>query len=273
MQRKKLDLLLLIAIAFMNVVFVCLLPNSLSFIRVVLALLLVFLAPGYALTEVLFYGGPPDSIYRYRFVLSLGLNLTLDVVSGIILNLLPTGLQATSWVICLSVLTIVFSLAAMYRRRKSPGEGIKQPLFPFSIRRDILLGVSLVIAVAIVFLSIQFSVINVVQQPHPGFTQLWMLPSSHAAENCAVDLSIQSFEVNSVTYRVSMYVDGNQVNIWSSVVLAPQEQWNRQVPLSVALTNSIFVKVLLYRLDKPEAAYREVHLTLHGVSKTQGCTT
>src|SRR5690242_14412534 len=122
MRHKNLDLLLITAIAYINILWVWLLPNSLPFMRVVLALLLVFLAPGYALTEALFYGGPPDSVYRYRFILSLGSSLALDGVSGIILNLLPTGLRAIPWAICISILTLAFSLLAMYRRRRSsPG--------------------------------------------------------------------------------------------------------------------------------------------------------
>lgn len=245
-------------------------PNHLPVIGIILALPLVFFFPGYALIETLF---PRQSFDRvYYFVLSLGLSLVIDILGGFILNMVPGGLQAKSWAVFLGALTAFFSLLAVFLHRKRPVDEIQAPKNRLALHEYILLGLSIVV----VILSLQYSVTDAIQQPRPGFTQLWIFPSSHAQQTCAIDLGMQSFEANSVTYKVSVLVNGVQVKRWSTVVLAPQEKWDHQVPISVVLNSSMFVKAVLYRLDKPGVVYREVHLTLRRASQTgqtQGCTT
>ena len=71
MRLKNLDLMLSTALVFMNVVWVWLPISHPSAIGVVLALPLVFLLPGYTLTEALFYKRPFGALYR--FIFSLGI--------------------------------------------------------------------------------------------------------------------------------------------------------------------------------------------------------
>lgn len=258
MRLKNLDLILIVTIALMDVVWV-LLPSHPSVVGIVLALPLVFLLPGYTLTEALFYKRPFDGIYR--FIFSLGLSLAIDILSGFILNIFPTGLRAMSWAVFLGLLTVVFSLLVAYLRRGSSIGWIRLPKFGFGIHEYILLGLSIVVTI----LSIEYSAIEVVQQLHPDLTQLWMLPSTQADNNCAVRLGIHSFEPTAVTYRITMTVNGIQGNVWPSIVLAPQEKWDRLVPIPSRSTSSIYVEVRLYKSDKPRAPYHEVHITLNGL--------
>ncbi len=268
MHLKHPDLILIVAIAIENIIW-ALLPNYLPIISFVLALPLVFLLPGYALTEALFHRRSLNDIYRHRFILSLGLSLTIDILSGFILNLFPMGLGAVSWALCLGVLTVAFSLLAAYRRGQSSTTGILLPRFHVGIHRYVLVGLCLIAAVAVTVLAIQFSAASEAQQPHPGFTQLWMLPSPQSGNNCAVRLGVQSFEATSVTYLVIMTANGAQVNTWPSVVLAPQEKWSHIVTIAPASTNSVYVEVVLYRSDNPGTVYREVHMTLSNAGKSK----
>src|SRR5947207_8640920 len=169
MRQIHLDLILIVTISIMNVIW-ALLPSHPPVIGIVLALPLVFLLPGYTLTEALFNNRSFDGIYR--FILSVGLSLAIDILSGFVLNIFPAGLRAISWAVILGLLTTVFSLLVAYRRLRPSIDKVRLPKFRFSIREYTLVGLSIIV----VILSIQYSANSVAQQPHPGFTQLWMLP-------------------------------------------------------------------------------------------------
>src|SRR5689334_1821085 len=134
MQRKNLDLSIALFIAAVNVGWTLIPdhPSYLTIVGIILALPLVFVLPGYTLTEALFKRTTnADALIRQpalqlerpfktsdRLIIGLGLSLALVILSGFILNMLPTGLQALSWVVFLAVQTTLFALIAGYRRRK-----------------------------------------------------------------------------------------------------------------------------------------------------------
>jgi len=263
MRLKHLDLNLIVTIVTANIIW-ALLPSHPPVIGIVLALPLVFLLPGYTLTEVLSHKRSVDG--TYRFILSLGLSLSMDVLSGFILNILPLGLQEISWVVFLGMLTMVFTLLVAYLRKGSSIDAMQLPKFRFRKHEYILIGLSLIVTI----LSLRYSAISVAQQPHPGFTQLWILPSTQTDNTCAIELGVHSFETTPVKYRITMTANSVQVNIWSSVDLAPQEEWNRLVPVSPISANNVNVEVRLYKSDKPEIIYREVHMTLNVLRESTG---
>jgi uncharacterized membrane protein len=256
MHYKNLDLIAVVTIAVLNVVWV-LLHSSAPVVGIILAFPLALVLPGYTLTEVLFRKRSLNA--PERLVLSLGLSLAIDVLSGLFLNVLPVGLQATSWAVLLGLLTVVFSLLAVYLRRGVPASGTQPLRFRLSIYQGILFG----LAISVAILSFVYIDVGVIQQPHPGFTQLWMLPEVQAGKSCDVRLGVRSFESTSVTYRITMTMNGAPVITWPSVVLAPQEEWDRLVPMPPTAAEEVYIEGQLYRLDKPAAVYREVHVTLH----------
>src|SRR5260370_189481 len=114
MHHKNLDIIVGVIVAVLNVVWV-LLHSSVPVVGIILALPLVLVLPGYTLTEVLFRKRSLNA--PERLVLSLGLSLAIDVLSGLFLNVLLVGLQATSWAVLLGLLTVGFSLLAPSLRR------------------------------------------------------------------------------------------------------------------------------------------------------------
>ena len=66
----------------------------------------------------------------------------------------------------------------------------------------------------------------------------------------------------SVTYRIVVTINGSQVAVWPSVVLAPQNDWDQLIPTQPEETNTLYIKAQIYRADKPSMVYREVHMTL-----------
>jgi uncharacterized membrane protein len=256
MRLKNHDLIIAVTIVAMNVIW-ALLAIHLPVIGIILALPLVFILPGYTLTEALF--GRRALHASHRLLLSLGLSLAIVILSGFILNFFPVGLQAISWAIFLGILTTTFSLLVAYLRRRNPANGIQLPELRFRLHEYILFG----LAITVMVLTIQYSAISLAQQPHSGFTELWLLPSAHIDNRCTVRLGVHSFESTQVTYSIAMTVNGTQVHNWSSIALAPQKEWTQVVTLAPESIDNLHVAVLLYRLDRPEVAYRKAGLTLY----------
>lgn len=261
MRLRNLDLIVTAIIAVLNVGW-ALLSSRVPVIGIFLALPLVFVLPGYILTELMFHKRSLDVSHRLLF--SLGLSLAIDILGGLILNLLPAGLHGTSWAVLLGLLTMVFSLPVAYLRRGAGMNGARPLRVRLSIFGFILFGLATVIAV----FSILSAAFGAAQQPRPGFTQLWMLPAAQTRKGCSVRLGVRSFESTPVTYRIEMTKGGAGGTTWSPVVLAPQQEWVQLVPILPGATGNVAVEVKLYRVDKPQTVYREVNLTLHSCPTT-----
>jgi uncharacterized membrane protein len=278
MQRKNLDLSIILLIAAINVGW-ALLPDHpayLNVIGIILALPLVFVVPGYALTEALFKRSTnaTEALIRQpalqlerpfkasdRLIIGLGLSLALVILSGFILNMLPTGLQALSWVVFLSVQAVIYALIAAYRRRQIavPEQSMNSasPRFRITFNDCLLLGLAIVVTIG----SFSYATIIAEQQQHPGFTQLWMMPSPQSNKSCAILIGVHSNEASPTTYRIVMTINGVSAAAWSPVALTPQEDWNQLVPVKPA-GNTMDVEVRLYRTEKPDQIYRNTHMTL-----------
>src|SRR5207249_3376625 len=132
-------LIVTITLAVMNVIW-ALLPSRIPIVGIVLALPLVFVLPGYTLTEILFHKRSLD--ISHRLVLSLGLSLAIDILGGFMLNLLPGGLQAISWAVLLGLFTAVCSLFVVYLRRGAGVNRVRPIRFRFTLYPWILFGLA-----------------------------------------------------------------------------------------------------------------------------------
>src|SRR5450759_1505314 len=110
MRFKNLDLIAAILVVAINVGWT-LIPNRPLVMGIIFALPLIFVLPGYTLTQTLFCERssapyPSSNLIRRpglniehpigtadHIILSLGLSMAIDVVAGFILNVLPIGLQ------------------------------------------------------------------------------------------------------------------------------------------------------------------------------------
>lgn len=246
-------------------------------VGMMLAVPLVFILPGYTLTQALFCRQPADPLSTSsndlilqprlkigqpfstmdHMILSLGMSLVIDVVTGLLLNVTPMGLQWQSWMLSLGLVTAVFALLAVGLRRRQPRKKKGGAGWHITLKECALLGLALVVATVALWLSIIRP-----PQPQPSFIQFWMLPSTQANKSCAVLIGVQSFESSPVTYRIQVTINGTQVDSWPSIMLATQQEWNRLVPVS-RIGGGAVVDARLYRLDQPGVIYREVHVTLH----------
>jgi uncharacterized membrane protein len=280
MRLKSLDLFLALGIAVANVVWAMLSisagPSSPSLIGIVLAMPLVFLIPGYMITETLFPGRALEPVQQLVFALAL--SIAVAIFGGFALNQFPEGLRILPWTIWLGAFTTIFTLLAYVRRQRQPrqseprgprnrpqGTGARVPFATF-----VLFGMAALVAV----LSVLYSVVGAEQQPHPGFTSLWVVPATEAGNTCAVSIGVQSSELAPLTYRIVVTTNKDQSTPWQPFSLVPQQQWAQLEPITVGNNTSVLVVVQLYRLDQPSKAYRNVSLTLYVANKgaTKQCT-
>lgn len=277
MRHKNLDLLLVLSIAVGNVAWVLLstyrYPNLASFtvISTILALPLVFITPGYAIIETLFPHRALETLQRWTFILAV--SLALAILSGFLLNQFPAGLRPLPWATWLALITAFFTLLASLRRGSPlapvPPAGAGQPRSTrVRISEIALLG----IATLVIVLSVVYSVLGAQRQPHPGFTNLWIVPTTQAGNTCAVSVGMQSFERAPLTYRVVITTNNVQTASWDRISLAPDQQWQQTKILPVGNTvPALVVLVQVYRLDQPQTVYRHVDVTLY-VTTPQGST-
>lgn len=265
MRFKNLDLISTLLIALLNMLWL-LLPNISPIVRSVFGLPLVLILPGYALAEVLFY--KRSLTPAHRLVISLGLSLTIDIVGGFILNILPGGLRTLSWGLLLGMFTVLFSLLAIPLRLRMSARRVPIVKVRVTFSQYLLLGLATVILIG----ALSYNTINTAQMPHSGFTQLWMLPSIQSGKSCSVQLGIQNLEATTVTYRASMTINGEPVTTWSSIRLTPQQKWQHTISITPQPTDNLSVEVQLYRLDTPQLVYRKANVTFSNAKEGDGPT-
>lgn len=264
MRLKNSDLLVTIGIAALNVVW-ALLPTHIPVVGIVLALPMIFFIPGYTLTEILGHKRVLDTLHR--ILLSLGLSIALDIISGFLLNVLPLGLRTLSWVLLLGCLTLLLTLIVLYLRRGVTRTApiMQAPRIYFILRGSAVFS----LAIILVVVTLIYATNGVTKQPHSGFTQLWMLPPTQASQNCVVHLGVRSFEVAPVSYHAVLSVNAVREVVWPSITLAPNQTWEQPILVPAVAPHPVAIDVKLYKGNSSTSVYRQVHVTLHFMSKNK----
>jgi hypothetical protein len=216
-------------------------------LRVTLGLLLVALAPGYA---VMLAACPGPSIAgTERLVLSVGVSMTLSVLGGLLLNWTPWGLQPESWVALLSGVTLLAAVVAVARqrqlrattqvgRRPAPSRG------GFGVGGVCLLT----LAVTIVSATILLARVSAATRTDAGFSDLWMLPAGNATTP-SIRLGVRSQEEADTSFRLRLDIDGAPAMAWQLTELAPGETWEATVELPPGAGGATAVEARLYRAE------------------------
>jgi hypothetical protein len=260
MQLKHTDLSAALAISIASILCV-LLPIDLPWLKTIFAIPLIFVLPGYLLTELLFYWRKIAP--SHRLLLTIGLSIVLVIVSGLLLNILPIGLQSVSWVVCLSLITIAEVIVVAVRR-----VGVGNGEIKITLLHVYEYGL-FALAVGGVIFALLYAREGMAQQPHPGFTQFWMVPAGGSA--CAVKLGMHSFEPEQIAYSVSVAANDVPIPAQFPDTLKAGEQVERTLELPANMHEEMVnVRAWLYRLDRPGEAYRSVNITLH--QRALGCT-
>lgn len=113
----KIDLLAASLLSFLATIFINISPLNEMSIRIIYAILIIFLIPGYCFIALLF---PRRSDLKEieRFILSVVFSIVITVFTGILLSITGWLLRPTSLSIALMIITILFSLGAYISRMK-----------------------------------------------------------------------------------------------------------------------------------------------------------
>lgn len=266
MKQRAVDtnILVVIILTIVAVVLVFIIPPAWLPLRI-LALPLAFVLPGYALMSALFPGKPFGNAERLIF--TLGISLSIVILSGLVLNITPFGLQARSWAVFLGVITLGACAVAILRKRKQEEVPERRSGFKdisFSFRQAVLLG----IAALIVGGAFAVSIVGAQQQAQSGFTQLWMLPASTTSKvNNSVNLGVSNKESTPLQYHLAVDINGKVIKDWPAIDLSPNQQWKFTLVLQKSLlatsaATPAKIEALLYKTNDPKTIYRHVVLWL-----------
>jgi uncharacterized membrane protein len=264
MYRRNLDILIVSILGLVPLGLVLLGVNDVAG-RLVFALLLTFLLPGYALQAAMIT--TPTLGKAERLLLSLGLSLAVAILGGFILNLTAWGLRTSSWAVWLGAITVAGCLAAMVRRHgiraaSRPGppqfHGFAQ-LVPLG-----LAGLMVIAAVVIVVRSVMLASDFAARYPALEVVQLWALPETVNGQ-ITLHVGIATRQAETATYRLRLQQGGQLLREWPTITLSAGEQWEIRVTLPGNLTDAVPVDALLYRQGAP-VAYRHVQVWLNANS-------
>jgi len=216
-------------------------------LRVLLTIPLAFILPGYTLVAAIY--GQRTLATEIHIVFAIALSVSMIALGGLLLNFTDAGLNTTSWLIYLSVLTLVASGLALLRRQRSNSFTSPDFSLNFSWSQAAMCGMAVVLA----FVAIRTARIGIDAQPRESFTELWMLPPTQDE----VQIGIQNEEGILTSYRLVVRSGDDVLAEWNNVELKPGEQWQEQF----SAAGQPNIEASLYRTFEPDTVYRTVALS------------
>jgi len=223
--------------------------------RVVVAIPLLMVLPGYALCAAIF---ARHRLGRAHVVLlSLGLSLACTAVGSVFLGAVSVDLR--SWVWILLPLCVLWTGCGVAFVRRTPASAAGFiPFRPFQVRpRDailLLLGASIA-AAAVAFGRTPLSAKNV-----EGYTAFWIAPPS-AEQSGDLRVGVASSELRDQTYRIVVKQGERFLYERQTLRLAPGESWTTTIP-APKISHTGAVTARLYRSQRPGEVYRLVRVWL-----------
>jgi Protein of unknown function (DUF1616) len=203
--------------------------------------------PGYCLSRALF---PRRLDTPEQLMLTGGLSLASLAVGGLVLGLLPGGLNGASWAMYILVLIGVSAAVAAWRRSRNPEHSGTRGSINSTVA--IRQGAMLVGAAFIAAAGLLVARSPVPESAAQGYTLLWAVPNS-ADNPSAVSVGVRSFEPSLLGYHLKV-VSGDQVLQDIALSLQPVDEWRAEVALPA--DSPAVYDFLLYRDDTPSAVYR-----------------
>jgi uncharacterized membrane protein len=254
MFRKSLDLFLLVAFSSLALGFAFAGMNQ-SVLRLVFGLPMALFAPGYALTTA--FLPSLTQAFPNRLMYAIGLSLAITILTGLLLNLTHDGLTGTLFMGVLGSISLSAGIIALIRRWQEIRDGDETPL-PI-IRLSASHTALFAAAALLVFGALAVTRTAVMDEAHPGFTQLWLTPFYPSSEQY-VEIGLHSVENTLVEYRIEFRIGEHVITEWSPVSLQPDGLWQKVIHIAEKPQRGERAEVVVYKLDDPDTVYR--HATL-----------
>jgi hypothetical protein len=227
--------------------------TPLGALRVVFAVPLALILPGYAITAAAFRSRLPA--WPERLPLTLGVSLACLALSSLVLNFVPGGLHGFSWALLL-VLVVLLSCRAAARRR-GPARHEPPALSQLKPSRATLvlgLGALTMVAAALILAQLTFDNDRV-----SGYTQLWIAPPKSSEDSARI--GVTSEQQLTRNYRLVIEVEGARSPLVETFELGPSDTRLVTIPSSSA-DSPVGIEAKLYLRSDPEKVYRRVSTLL-----------
>lgn len=266
-MRGQRDLLAVCAAAVVSVLVVALVPWEPA--RVVAVLPFAVFLPGYSIVAAAFGSKKLDPQRTGVLVLMCGL-ATL-CIGGVLLDLVPGGIDDLGWTVLLLVVTFAAAIVAAVRRagdRTADGQGGGDPPRRWTARLRVRPIDSIVGAVAI---AAAVAALVLAYTPLPahsaeGFTSLWVLPGDTSSRT-TVRVGVASDEQEKQQYVLRVRAGSDAQAATYDLTLSPGTE--RVFDLSVQLepNGPTRVAATLSFRSKPQEVYRRVLTWLRPVGE------
>jgi hypothetical protein len=253
-MRGHRDLSLLVAVTLVCAVGSLLTP--LGPVRVVFAVPLALILPGYALTAAAFGSRRPGRLEWLP--LTLGVSLACLALGGLLLNYAPGGIGGLAWTVLL-VLVVLCSCVVAARRR---GRARHKPrstarLRPSAATAILGVGCLALVTAALILAQATFEADHV-----DGYTQLWIVPP--APTDVSARIGVTSEQQQSRAYRLVIEVEDRSSHMVRSFELQPS-QTHIVTVRSDHTASPVRFEEKLYLRGHPHTVYRRVSAWLQGL--------
>ena len=250
-MRGHRDLRLLVALTLVCAVGSLITP--LGAVRVIFAVPLALILPGYAITAAAF--GRRLPAWPERVPLTLGISLACLALASLVVNYTPGGIHGLPWAL-LIVLVVLLSCRAAARRRAparhEPPSLAK--LRPSRAGAMLAAGALAMVAGALILAQATFE-----NDRASGYTQLWIAPPKPT--DGSTRIGVTSEQQQTRAYRLVVEVEGRTRPLVDSFELGPSD--TRLVTLPAGSTGSpVGVEARLYLRARPTDLYRRVSTLL-----------
>jgi uncharacterized membrane protein len=214
----------------------------------IFGIVVVLVLPGYVYSELLISNLP----FEERLLVSLGLSIAIDGVSGLAINLTPWGLNSATWGVWLAIVTLIG--ASLLWRHRDAAENISMTHWP---RLKISWGPLMLYGLALVFILVAFSILqlNAFRLNSP-LTSLWA--SYDPIQTSVLNVGISNEEGKTMSYVLVVTENGAVVSELPKITLDNTRTFNGRVTLQQISPQP--VRVLLYLADQPGQVYRQVNI-------------
>ncbi|MEZ4727321.1 MAG: DUF1616 domain-containing protein [Caldilineaceae bacterium] len=222
-------------------------------VQVLLGLVLVFILPGYALTETLFTHQQLSS--AERIFLATSASLAIATLGTLFLYQMGWTLQMNSWLGLFIAISLMGGAGAWVLRRQGNNTALPPVRLGFSVMHIGLL------ALAVALTSVAFTTARSAApaERFQGYTLLWLTPQDASTPD-RFQLGVTSKELDTTQYKVQIKADDQLAQEWPLVELAPNQAWLASIEMPAEQRAQHTVEATLYRLDQPETPYRRVVL-------------
>lgn len=225
---------------------------DISPVRILFAIALVTILPGYALTTAIFINMPLGIMEKVAF--SFGFSLGMTSLGGLLLNYSPWGIQSNSWVILLGGISIIASVVTLVRIKYVEEVDLQVAHVPLHVNQLLLM----LLAVMIMAGAYMYARTGAQNNSLPSPTRMWMLWVGNSQTE--IVLGIENQDSAAARYRLVLSTLQGQIHEWSEITLAPNTVWEVRYEAPSSVSEADFIKASLYLLNSPDEEFRQVYL-------------